>query len=129
MPGVTSPPLRAGVSRLDRYVILEHDHPVRHWDLMLEEGGRLRTWRLACVPEAGLVMRAAPCFDHRRAYLDYEGPISGDRGQVVRWDWGVFTWLENQSGRVEVHLQGERCVGRAVLVRESDEAWSFTLRS
>ena len=27
---------------MPRYVILEHDHPVLHWDLMLEAGGVLQ---------------------------------------------------------------------------------------
>ena len=35
--------------------------------------------------------------DHRLAYLDYEGPISGDRGSVTRWDRGTYD-VEHQSG-------------------------------
>ena len=58
-----------------RYVILEHDHPARHWDFMLESGDVLRTWRLAAPPRPGGAVAAEPSFDHRRAYLDYEGPV------------------------------------------------------
>ena len=73
---------------MSRYVILEHDHPSRHWDLMLESGEVLRTWRLASCPVAGASVAAEAAPDHRRLYLDYEGPISGGRGHVFRWDSG-----------------------------------------
>ena len=58
---------------MPRFVILEHDHPERHWDLMLEANGVLRTWRLHAAPELGNTVVATPSFDHRLAYLDYEG--------------------------------------------------------
>src|SRR5580765_3650553 len=38
---------------MPRYVILAHDHPFPHWDLMLERDASLRTWRLATLPKAG----------------------------------------------------------------------------
>lgn len=76
---------------MPRFVILEHDHPELHWDLMLETGDVLRTWRLAEPPTAiGQSIRAIPIADHRTMYLDYEGPVSGNRGTVNRWDAGRF---------------------------------------
>jgi hypothetical protein len=72
-----------------RFVILEHDHPLLHWDLMLEAGDVLQTWRLAA-PPAAQPIEATALGDHRRIYLDYEGPVSGKRGQVRRWDAGLF---------------------------------------
>ena len=36
-----------------RFVILEHDHPKLHLDLMLEAGDVLQTWRLAGAPSPG----------------------------------------------------------------------------
>src|SRR5204862_462785 len=72
---------------MPRFVILEHDHPERHWDFMLEAGPVLRTWRLAKAPDAtGIRIAAQPLGDHRALYLDYEGPLSGARGTVTRWD-------------------------------------------
>src|SRR5206468_490246 len=59
---------------MPRFVILEHDHPTRHWDLMLEARGVLRTWRLSAPPKAGVAIAATASFDHRAIYLDYEGP-------------------------------------------------------
>ncbi|HEV3263181.1 MAG TPA: DNA polymerase ligase N-terminal domain-containing protein [Gemmataceae bacterium] len=111
---------------MSRYVILEHDHPERHWDLMLESGEVLRTWRLAAPPCPGHVVPAEASFDHRRLYLDYEGPVSGDRGRVARWDAGSVTWLADESECVLLRLVGERCRGTAELRRTAPDKWSLT---
>jgi hypothetical protein len=108
---------------MPRYVILEHDHPVLHWDLMLESGEALRTWRLVAPPGPAADFSAAPSFDHRRVYLDYEGPVSGGRGQVVRWDGGTFTWEEEGEGRLVVRLRGGRLRGTLRLERVTGEEW------
>ena len=105
---------------MPRYVVLEHETPAgyarpRHWDLMLETGGALRTWALDEPPERvrsgqgehsvqGELLR-----DHRLAYLDYEGPVSGDRGTVVRWDTGEY---ESEVGAAVMRRGGViACVG------------------
>jgi hypothetical protein len=112
---------------MPRFVILEHDHPAKHWDLMLERGEVLQTWRLAACPVAGTPVFAEASFDHRRTYLDYEGPISGGRGQVVRWDNGEFVWLADEPNQIAVRLRGEHCRGKAVLLRQPGNLWSFTI--
>src|ERR1700730_7618701 len=84
------PRLRFGLP-MPRFVILQHDHPELHWDLMLQAGETLRTWRLAKAPELpGEAIVASAIGDHRPMYLDYEGPVSGGRGQVIRWDQGTY---------------------------------------
>src|SRR5581483_7197270 len=100
---------------MPRYVILEHDHPERHWDFMLEAGEILRTWRLSSPPAPGQTVVAEASFDHRRHYLDYEGPVSGGRGRVTRWDAGTFTWQADEPEQVVVVLQGNRLKATAVL--------------
>jgi hypothetical protein len=112
---------------MPRFVILEHDHPVKHWDLMLEQGEVLRTWRLAACPVPGMPVSAQASFDHRRSYLDYEGPISGGRGQVLRWDAGEFAWLEDEPNQIVIRLDGEHCRGTALMLRQPDDSWSFTI--
>jgi hypothetical protein len=111
---------------LPRFVLLEHDHPSVHWDLMLEEGDSLRTWRLPA-PHFGVEpMNAEPLAPHRLAYLDYEGPVSGGRGSVKRVDAGTYRlrgdWNDN-SGTLE--LAGERA---KVHIRweRNGEQWLFT---
>jgi hypothetical protein len=98
-----------------RYVILTHDHPHLHWDLMLEVEGALRTWRLAAPPEPDAGIAAEPLGDHRLAYLDYEGPVGGDRGYVTRWDAGVLEWLNEELSAPRVRLAGEKLGGELSL--------------
>jgi hypothetical protein len=106
---------------MPRFVILRHDHPVLHWDLMLEAGEILRTWRLvAPLHPSGGPVEAAASFDHRRSYLDYEGPVSGGRGAVVREERGSFTLLHEQEGEVTVRLDGERLRGILVVTATAD---------
>jgi hypothetical protein len=111
---------------MPRFVILEHDHPRLHWDLMLEAGDVLRTWRLAEIPRPGVTNRAESLGDHRKLYLDYEGPVSGNRGQVKRWDAGVFTTLEDRPEHIAIRLQGTRCSGNASLECSVAGEWTFT---
>jgi len=109
-----------------RYVILEHDHPVRHWDFMLESGDVLRTWRLAAPPSPGGAVAAEPSSDHRRAYLDYEGPVGGGRGTVTRWDAGTFSWEQADEG-VAVRLEGTRLCGRARVEADGAGGWRLVM--
>jgi hypothetical protein len=112
---------------MPRFVILEHDHPHLHWDLMFEVGAILRTWRLEAPPLSSPSIPAEPLGDHRLHYLDYEGPVSGGRGTVQRWDAGTFTGEVQDSDRITVRLEGQRCRGLAVLQRDAAGRWSFTL--
>ena len=52
---------------------------------MLEAGDVLKTWALPQPPQPGVEMECTALADHRLAYLDYEGPLSGNRGAVTRW--------------------------------------------
>jgi hypothetical protein len=99
--------------RMPRYVILYHQMPVEsgrrsHWDLMLETNQRLRTWALAEPPQPESVVAASWLPDHRLAYLDYEGPVSGNRGTVRHWDEGTYQVLAREETRWQVRLSGRR---------------------
>ena len=107
-----------------RFVILTHDRPFPHWDFLAESGGVLRTWRLLAEPTADTDIPAEPNFDHRLFYLDYEGPLSGDRGSVSQWDTGSCEWLADELDRVEIALWGSKLVGRAV-IRPNNGAWAL----
>lgn len=110
---------------MPRFVILEHDHPFLHWDLMLESEESLRTWRLSLPPgESTSDIPAEPLPAHRLHYLDYEGPVSGNRGSVQRWDFGTFDWLREEEGRLELSLKGNRTSGLAVL-HQTAQGWFF----
>ena len=102
---------------MPRFVILEHDHPTLHWDLMLEDGAALKTWRLPQPPgqeasgDETRVADAVALPDHRLMYLDYEGPVSGDRGHVKRWDAGTYESLGRDAATWTVRLAGARWDG------------------
>lgn len=113
---------------MPRFVILEHDHPMLHWDLMLEAGPVLRTWRLAAPPRCGEAIAATAVFDHRLHYLDYEGPISGDRGRVVRKERGTFTGQVQGESPIVVHLHGEYLQGVLRLEQIEGDAWRASMK-
>ena len=110
---------------MSRFVILEHDHPFLHWDLMLECGDVLRTWRLLAEPVMGAEIAAEPLADHRAAYLDYEGPVTGNRGTVQRWDSGEYELTQDSPRRISFQLTGRKFTGTAVLI-EDGERWVCT---
>ena len=74
----------------ERFVILKHDHPFLHWDLLLQEASSARTWRLLRRPCLNEPIAAEPLPAHRLTYLDYEGPVSNGRGSVQRVVSGMY---------------------------------------
>lgn len=107
-----------------RFVVLEHDWPHLHWDLFLETGAVLTGWRLARPPEGGGPIPAERTADHRLAYLDYEGPVSGGRGRVQRWDAGTYA-AATADAAWTIDFQGVRLRGRFVLRRIEGATWVF----
>lgn len=81
----------------NRFVVLFHEFPPghrgsNHWDLMLEQNGKLLTWALSQLPAVGKSIPAQRLPDHRLDYLNYEGPISDNRGKVSRVMAGTYSW-------------------------------------
>lgn len=89
-----------------RFAILTHDHPFFHWDLLLEAGEVAWTWRLLDEPGPNREVQAERIGDHRLLYLDYEGPVSGNRGQVTRWDAGTYRVTHQSESEITVVLTG-----------------------
>jgi hypothetical protein len=110
---------------MPRFVILEHDYPELHWDLMLEAGARLRTWRLAEAPRGDAAIPALALADHRVMYLDYEGPVSGGRGTVRRWESGTFRAEGDAEDEMKLMMEGSRRKGEVILRRLSGDLWQF----
>ena len=89
-----------------RYVVLHHTGWKQdHFDLMLEDEnnveGPLLTWRLDAFPFAKKIEALPP---HRRIYLMYEGPVSGNRGLVRRVAEGNYIVLSRGDGLMIVRL-------------------------
>ena len=119
---------------MPRYVILRHELPEHHglgpkreshWDLMLQCGGVLRTWAMEEAPADGVTCRAEALADHRLAYLEYEGPVSGNRGVVSRFDAGQYEVLQEDSHSLDLALSGGRSPARVVLTRNVGDGTHF----
>jgi hypothetical protein len=117
---------------MPRFVILEHrTGEGTHWDFMLEEEGKLRTWSLSAEPFPGTEIPARELPPHRLVYLEYEGEISGGRGIVKRWDRGHFRPKQSpEPNQIQVELEGSRIRGTVELtcIRPDENYWQFYLR-
>src|SRR5262249_8145958 len=111
-----------------RYVVLEHHWDGIHYDFMLESGDKLRTWKLAEPLRDAQPQTAAASFEHRLEYLTYEGPISENRGRVVRWDAGTYQEEMVEPTLLRVQLQGNRLRGSVELRLLEGENWALLYR-
>lgn len=115
---------------MPRFVILRHEpgpqstRPL-HWDLLFEFGDSLRSWAVEREPVRGQSIPALQLPDHRHAYLDYEGIVSGGRGTVAAWDRGEFLLRETSPTLLVADLAGERLQGAVRLCAEdaSGQRW------
>lgn len=108
-----------------RFVILHHRGiPDPHYDLMLEggAGGKLVTWRVPRWP-IGRAIGVERLADHRREYLDYQGPVSGGRGYVERVEAGTYRLEEGTLDGNNIRMMLLPSDVRLELWREGD-SWS-----
>ena len=110
-----------------RFVILQHDHPFLHWDLLLEDDTSARCWRLLREPCAGEPIAAEALPPHRLLYLDYEGPVAEDRGTVRRVLCGSYTDLESVTDGIHVHFTHSAVLasGRLLILSDGRQFWTF----
>jgi hypothetical protein len=114
-----------------RFVVLLHEMPPgqtrpTHWDFMLEHGGVLWTWALSEEPTVGRRLAALRLADHRLAYLEYEGEVSGGRGAVTRWDAGHYERMHEEADDLVLRMSGQRISGEVILSRRdpsADQYW------
>src|SRR5687768_1276707 len=119
---------------MPRFVLLRHELPASdprrsHFDLMLEADGVLRTWACDELPQLGKVIEAQRLADHRLAYLDYEGPVSGDRGSVTRVAVGEYELVAESPGELRVRLTGGSLCGILTIksLPGQPERWRISL--
>ena len=109
-----------------RFVVLEHDYPFLHWDFLIEREDFLEAWRLLNPPRAGAPVSAESLPDHRRIYLNYEGPVSGRRGSVRRIHAGLLQEFLDKDG-VHYAIVDSDLATRCRLIRTDDDRalWQF----
>ena len=116
---------------MPRFVVLRHEFPAgharaTHWDLMFQWGSSLRTWALDAEPLSQAQITARALADHRIEYLDYEGPVSDDRGMVARWDQGEYELNASQEHEFRARLRGRR-LGCNMTLRKAAEGHFWTV--
>jgi hypothetical protein len=109
-PDATSSSLpQAG--HVGRFVVQHHvlGDDDSHFDWMFDIGGTLATWR-APIPLLDLraSIRLKRIGDHRIAYLEYEGPVSGDRGHVAIRQRGTFAVLNCRDTSWFIAIRDQR---------------------
>ena len=119
------------MSAARRFVLLRHEgYGALHFDLMIEDGAALATWQFEFSPvllAPGGSFACRRLAQHRTAYLDYAGPVSGDRGSVHRTDHGTCDVIANTNSRWELEFAGAALHGRFVLKRTGDTTfWILT---
>jgi hypothetical protein len=116
---------------MTRYAILEHQQAQQvHWDFFIERDDVLQAWRLDELPRPNTAVPCSSAPDHRLVYLDYEGPLTGDRGKVIRWDWGEYQLRLDTPTEVVLAVAGQRLCGLLRLERNSpaESQWRLTYR-
>lgn len=93
---------------------------------MLEVGSVLRTWSHFEMPSKEKVVRLESLADHRPAYLDYEGPVSDNRGTVSRVDEGMYEAVEETESLLQYRLNGKLLTGLLSLKRDENLPNSWT---
>jgi hypothetical protein len=128
---------------MPRFVLVHHECPPgyikpSHYDFMLEFSGVLKTWELRKLPNAWCggetaadeVLLATRLADHRIEYLDYEGPVSGDRGTVSRVATGIFHAIATDDEHIIVELDSSMYRGAVQLTATSQRGhWQLELRA
>jgi hypothetical protein len=114
-----------------RFVILKHSRDGRplHWDLMLEAGSVLHTWRLDVHPSDidDDHLAVTRIFDHPPKFLDYQGPVNDGKGLVEVADSGFFRNLGSSPAGVQtIEFNGKILKDRFTMEHISGDQWLMT---
>ncbi len=113
-----------------RFVIQEHTKPDDlHWDLMLECGDILQTYRLGNPPEEILISPAAAekISDHPMRFLTYEGLVNDGKGNVKIADSGTYQETESTESSIKLKLDGKILTGKFLLSHIKENLWQFEM--
>ena len=105
-----------------------------HFDLMLQTSKGLLTWAMASIPDHSGDWPAIALPIHRAEYLQYEGPVSGGRGNVKRMMAGHYelvspdedSFLDGSFAAAEIRLSPQNILIR-LQVETGDRFWIQSL--
>jgi len=108
-----------------RFVVLRHQRgPDVHWDVMIEDGDHLATWRMDRPPHevAAEPVPLVRIQDHPLRFLTYTGPVQKDTGHVERADAGTCVFEGPLPGGL-ARLSGRHLRGTFRLEPMGDSGW------
>ncbi len=113
-----------------RFVIQRHTRDVErpHWDLMLENGRVLETYRVCLQPEdwGDKPAEAVRIFDHPLKFLSYEGSVNKGAGRVEIADCGTYRVLGRDDKQELLEFTGKILNGKFVLAQIKNTEWKFS---
>jgi len=96
--------------KTSRFVIQRHEREGEavHWDLMLESGRILETYRVGVPPEewGKEPVKAEKILDHPLKFLSYEGSVNKGRGRVAIADAGTYRLISQNESRLTLNFAG-----------------------
>ena len=114
---------------MPRFVIQEHQRQGEetHWDLMLEQGEVLKTFRLNLPPQEipKSPAQARPIADHEMRFLTYEGPVNQGLGSVRIVEAGTYSMPSQDNSTWRLFLQGTLLRGAFEIAQSPDESWQL----
>ena len=113
-----------------RFVIQKHTKSgSSHWDMMVQKGDFLQTWRLDKEPRQihlqNTPAKAEKIFDHPLKFLTYEGPVNKGKGRVKIADAGTYKIINQDAGKIEMELAGEILKGKFILTHIAENGWEL----
>lgn len=112
-----------------RFVVHFHSHQKNHYDLMIEKNESLITWQIEEKDLIdilnGKIINVKKIQDHRKVYLDYEGPITCDRGYVEIFDTGEYEEIEWNNLNIILNFFGKKITGKLQIINRNN---NYTLK-
>jgi len=108
------------------------DQPI-HWDLMLETGGVLQTYRLDMPPERASsnlpqLCTATRIHDHPIRFLTYQGSVNNGLGSVRIVDSGTYRLIDHSADYLLLDFHGDILSGKFRLAHVENDQWKLHRR-
>jgi hypothetical protein len=117
-----------------RFVIHHHLAEKEHYDFMIEtkENEMLTTWRIALsdldLLQKGAEVKAQRIQNHKKFFLDYEGPLSSGKGSIIIFDSGFCKINLKAGNRFECEISGEIFKG-IIRITPAENGFSYIRHS
>lgn len=97
---------------------------------MVEQSADLATWQVESTTKEIFSSRvtARRIHPHRKAYLDYQGPVSGGRGAVRQVEAGTCEVLQAGDDRWQIRFDRELMSGVWDFTRQENGDWWMLAR-